>query len=39
MICCGDVGIVIVGGQESMSNVFYLMYGVCDGLCFGYVSL
>ncbi|HBY8179368.1 acetyl-CoA C-acetyltransferase [Klebsiella pneumoniae] len=31
-IRCGDAGIVIAGGQESMSNAPYLMHGARDGL-------
>ncbi len=38
-IRCGDAGIVIAGGQESMSNAPYLMHGARDGLRFGHASL
>ncbi len=31
-IRCGDAGIVIAGGQESMSNAPYLMHSARDGL-------
>lgn len=34
-LCCGDFDIVVVGGMESMLNVFYFMLEVCQGLCFG----
>ncbi|MCM7139540.1 acetyl-CoA C-acetyltransferase [Enterobacter kobei] len=38
-IRCGDADVVIAGGQESMSNAPYLLYGARSGLRFGHTGL
>ncbi|HBL4998496.1 acetyl-CoA C-acetyltransferase [Enterobacter cloacae] len=38
-IRCGDAGVVIAGGQESMSNAPYLLDGARSGLRFGHTGL
>lgn len=38
-ICSGDAGVVIAGGQESMSNAPYLLDGARSGLRFGHTGL
>lgn len=36
LLLVGLVGVVVVGGMESMMNVLYLLLKVCVGMCMGY---